>query len=63
MVEVIAFNPILVLAWGVALIGSRLEQRDHHDFHGDWRWLGRTSAGYGKDQQEKGQQSSAHTGA
>jgi hypothetical protein len=45
MVEVFAFNPILVFAWRVALIGPGLEERDHHDFHWDWRWLGRTSAG------------------
>ena len=63
MVEVFAFDPILVLARRIALIGSRLKERDHHDFHWDGRWLGRTSAGRRKDQEEKSQQSSAHTGA
>ena len=45
VVEVFAFDPILVLARRVALIGSGLEERDHHDFHWDRRWLGRTNAG------------------
>ena len=63
VVEVFAFDPILVLARRVALIGSRLEERDHHDFDRDWRWCGRTNAGRREDQEKKRQQSSAHTGA
>ncbi len=59
--QVFAFDPVLILARSVALIGSGLKQRDHDDFDGDGR--GRISAGSRQDAEEEGQQSSAHTGA
>ena len=62
-VKVFAFDPILILAWSVALIGSGLKERNNHDLDGNRRRNSRKGAGSRQDANQQRQQSSAHTGA
>ena len=54
VVKVLAFDPVLVLAWSVALIGSGLKERNDHYFDGNRRWTRRQCAGGRQDANQQG---------